>query len=122
MNANVQAARPRGWHHGWNIVAVGILSQTVANGLTYNSFSLFLLDWSAQLHTPISSLTLAVALMGTMASIVAPAAGVLADRYPARTLFAVGLLGIALFYFAVGSVTAPWQLLLLYGVLAPPAL
>jgi hypothetical protein len=53
-------ARPRGWYHGWNIVAVCIVSQVAANGLTYNAFSLFLRDWSRELHAPISRLQLAV--------------------------------------------------------------
>jgi len=122
MNANVDAARTRNWYHGWNIVAVCILCQTVANGLTYNSFSLFLRDWSAQLHTPISSLTLCVALMALVAAAASPAIGVLADKYPARRLFVSGLLGMALFYIGVGSITATWQLLALYGVLAPISL
>jgi MFS family permease len=122
MNANVDAAPTRGWYHGWNIVAVCILCQTVANGLTYNSFSLFLRDWSAQLHTPISSLTLSVSLMALVAAAVSPVIGILADRYPARRLFVFGLLGMALFYIGVGSITATWQLLALYAVLAPVSL
>jgi MFS family permease len=122
MNANASSARPRAWYHGWNIVAVCILSQAVANGLTYNSLSLFLRGWSAELNTPISRLTLSVAIMGTVAAALAPFIGVLADKYPARRLFVCGLLGMALFYVGVGSVTAAWQLLVLYGVLAAPAL
>jgi len=122
MNANALSARPRAWYHGWNIVAVCILSQAVANGLTYNSLSLFLRGWSAELHTPISRLTLTVAIMGTVAAALSPFIGMLADKYPARRLFVCGLLGMALFYAGVGSVTAAWQLLVLYGVLAAPAL
>jgi MFS family permease len=122
MNVSAEAAQPRGWYHGWNIVAVCILSQTVANGLTYNSFSLFLRDWSAQLHTPISSLTLAVAMMGIVSPLLAPVAGVFADKYPARTMFVFGLAGIAILYFGVGSITARWQLLALYGLIAPVSL
>jgi MFS family permease len=122
MNAIAPTARLRAWYHGWNIVAVCILSQAVANGLTYNSLSLFLRGWSAELNTPISRLTLTVAIMGTVAAVLSPFIGVLADKYPARRLFVGGLLGMALFYAGVGSVTAAWQLLVLYGVLAAPAL
>jgi MFS family permease len=74
------------------------------------------------LHTPISRLMLTVAIMGTVASVVSPFVGALADKYPARRLLVGGLLGMALFYICVGSVTASWQLLVLYGVLAAPAL
>ena len=122
MNANASIAAPRGWYHGWNIVAVCILSQSMGNGLTYNALSLFLKGWSRELNTPISRLTLTVAIMGTVAAIVSPFVGALADKYPARRLLISGLLGIGLFYVCVGSVTASWQLLVLYGVLAAPAL
>jgi MFS family permease len=122
MNPSVTDTPPRGMYYGWNIVAVCILSQTVANGLTYNAFSLFLRDWSAQLHAPISSLTLAVAAMTMVCAVMSPLVGVLADKYPARGLFACGLLGIAAFYFAISAVTATWQILALYGLLAPISL
>ncbi len=122
MNANASIAAPRGWYHGWNIVAVCILSQAMGNGLTYNALSLFLKGWSQELNTPISHLTLTVAIMGTVAAVVSPFVGALADKYPARRLLVIGLLGMALFYVLVGSVTASWQLLVLYGVIAAPAL
>src|SRR5208337_5204766 len=99
------------WYHGWTIVAVCILCQSVANGLTYNALSLFLRGWSVDLHTPISRLTLGVAIMGTMCAVISPLVGALADKYPARRLFVCGLLGMALFYVGVGSMTAAWQLL-----------
>ena len=122
MNANASIAAPRGWYYGWNIVAVCILSQSMGNGLTYNALSQFLPGWSRDLHTPISHLMLTVAIMGTVAAIAAPFVGALADKYPARRLLVCGLLGIALFYVCVGSVTAAGQLLVLYGVIAAPAL
>jgi MFS family permease len=122
MNVNASIAAPRGWYHGWNIVAVCILSQAMGNGLTYNALSLFLNGWSQELNTPISHLTLTVTIMGTVAAIVSPFVGALADKYPARRLLVGGLLGMAVFYVCVGSVTASWQLLALYGVIAAPAL
>jgi MFS family permease len=115
-------ARPIGWYHGWNIVAVCILSQVAANGLTYNTFSLFLRDWSAALHSPVSQLQLAVAAMAVVAALISPMVGAWADKYPARRLFACGLIGMAIFYVAIGWVRATWQLLALYGLLAPLSL
>jgi len=123
MSARVELARQRGWYyHGWNIVAVCIICQGVANGLTYNSSSLFYEDWSKELHAPISRLTLGIALMGVVAAMMSPLVGALADRYPARRLFVPGLIGMALFYLGVGSITAPWQLLALYALVAAPSL
>lgn len=122
MNANASTVRPRAWYHGWNIVAVCILCQSVGNGLTFNAVSLFLRGWSSDLHAPISELTLGLAFMGTVAAALSPFVGALADRYPARRLFVIGLLGIALFYAGVASVTRARQLLVLYGMVAAPAL
>lgn len=109
----------RGWYHGWNIVAVVILSQVAANGLTYNSFPLFLPDWSQEFHVPISQAQLALAAMTILAAILSPVVGTFADKYPARRIFAAGLLGMALFYAAISVTTAVWQIQALYGLLVP---
>jgi MFS family permease len=115
-------AQPRAWYHGWNVVTACILSQVAANGLTYNTFSLFLRDWSAELHTPISRLQLSVAAMALVSAFLAPVVGALADKYPARRLFTFGLLGMALFYVAISAATQAWQIIALYGLLVPLAL
>jgi MFS family permease len=122
MTVASHARAPRGWYYGWNIVAATILSQVAANGLTYNAFSLFLPDWSAQLHAPVSQLQLAVAGMVLVAAPISPAVGALVDRRPARPIFAVGLLGMAVFYLAISTARSAWQLLGLYTLLAPVAL
>jgi MFS family permease len=121
MASGSEAAR-RGWYHGWNIVAVAMLAQVAANGLTYNAFSLFLKDWSADLHAPKSQLQLAIAAMGLFAALLSPLVGGWADKYPPRRLFGLGLLGMALFYLAVSFAQAPWQLIALYAFLVPLAL
>ena len=72
MTTTQSAAQRRGWYHGWNIVAVCVLSQTVANGLPVNAFSLFLRDWSAQLHTPISTLQLGIVAFGLVSAFCRP--------------------------------------------------
>jgi MFS family permease len=122
MTQSASPGSSRGWYHGWNITAVCILSQVAANGLTYNAYSLFLRDWSAELHAPISQLQLPVAAMALVAALIAPFVGSLADRYPARRLLGWGLLGIATFYAAISFVQQAWQILALYGLLVPLAL
>jgi MFS family permease len=114
--------RQRGWYHGWNIVAVCVLSQIAANGLTYNAYSLFLRDWSAELHAPVSQLQLPIAGMALVAAMLSPLVGVLADKYPARRLLGWGLIGMAIFYLAISAATATWQIVALYALLAPLAL
>jgi MFS family permease len=122
MTQAASATPTRGWYYGWNIVAVCVLSQVAANGLTYNTYSLFLRDWSAQLHAPISQLQLPIAAMSLVAALLAPLAGVFADRYQARRLFAIGLVGMAIFYFAMSTATAAWHVFALYALLVPAAL
>lgn len=122
MTQSADPVQQRGWYYGWSIVAVCILSQVAANGLTYNAYSLFLRDWSADLHAPISMLQLPIAAMALLAALLAPMIGVLADKYPARRLLGWGLLGMALFYLAISVATAAWQVVALYGLLAPLAL
>lgn len=110
------------WYYGWNIVAVAILSQVAANGLTYNAFSLFLKDWAADLHVKISLLQLTVVGMVWIAAPISPFVGTLVDKSPARPLFAFGIFGMAAFYVGVSFVTQAWQLIALYTVVASVAL
>ncbi len=121
--SKAHSAPPRGgWYHGWNIVAVCALSQTVANGLPVNAFTLFVQDWSAELHTPISSLQLGLAALGVFSSLFAPFVGTLVDKYPARLLMGAGLAGIAVFNIGISFVSTAWQFLALFMLLLPIAI
>lgn len=116
------ATRARGWYHGWNIIAVCVLLQMAANGLSVNSFTLFLHSWVVDLHTKISWLQLAMLPLSFTMAIVSPLVGVLADKYSARTLFGVGMVFLAAFCGGIGAVTKLWQLMALYAVLFPLAI
>ena len=116
-------ARPRAlWYHGWNIVAVAILSQIAGNGLALNSMSLFLHDWARDLHAPISALLVAILPFSVIVSISSPLIGALADRYPARLLIAIGLTGMVAFCLLMSLADATWQVWMLYGILFPISL
>jgi MFS family permease len=122
MNDVTGDRRKRGWYHGWNIVAVCILSQVAANSLPINAFSLFLHDWSAQLHVPVSSLELGIAACGLGCAFLAPVAGMLSDKYPARNVLAGGLAGLAVFCVSLSFVTKLWEYLALYALMLPLAM
>ena len=110
------------FYHGWTIVGVTILSQIAANSLTYNAFSLFVADWSRDLATPVSTLMLCIVALIWVAAALSPFVGALADRIPVRRLFAAGLAGMAVFFFAASLTTAGWQLVALYALVCSPAL
>ena len=110
------------WYHGWNIVAVCIACQVSALALTLNCFSLFLHDWTREFAAPVSTLSIAVLIFSLGCSVVVPFAGAAADRYPARWVFGLGLLGLIVFHVAMGFVTRSWQVVLLYSTLLPVAI
>jgi MFS family permease len=114
-----QGASRLGWYYGWNIVALCVLSQAAANGVSINAFSLFLHDWSAELHTPVSTLQLPVAGLALVGAVLSPVIGAFADKYPAKLLLALGLAVMTGFYLGVSWMRASWQFLVLYTLVAP---
>ena len=116
MDSPSHSRRSPPWYYGWNIVGVCVLSQVAVSGLTVGPFSLFLHGWSVQLHSPISTFTLGFSAFGLITALLAPLAGVCADRYPSRYLFGGGLLVMALFYVALSFATASWQIVVLYAL------
>jgi MFS family permease len=121
VSTSSDAGARRGWYYGWNIVAVSVLSTILVNGLAGNSFSLFLHDWSAELHCPISSLLLGMSIMGISIAFVGPFAGVMADKYSIRLVFGIGLAAITFMCIAMSFITAVWQIQVLYALVLPIA-
>ena len=122
MSSQTSGASRKGWYHGWNIVAACVLSQLATLGLPLNAFSLFLNDWSNELNTPISVFQLTQPAFGVITAVLCPIVGIIADKYPARRLFGGAMIAMALFCIAIGSVTAAWQIFVLYGLLLPFAI
>ena len=113
-----------GWtlYYGWVIVGATVLAQIAGHALPVNSFSLFLREWSRDLHVPISQLLLALSSLGLLSSVWSPLVGYFADKWPARWLVAAGLLLMVIFDYGVGSITRVWQLWALYGGVLTPAI
>jgi MFS family permease len=119
MITRLDGSGGRAWYHGWNIVAVCVLAGIASSALPINAFSLFLSDWSAQLHAPVSTLQLGIGACGAACALLAPFVGVLADKYSSRWLFGIGLAGVALLCLGTSYMGAIWQYLALYAVLLP---
>lgn len=113
--------RARRYYHGWNIVALCVAVQIAALGLTLNSFSLFLHDWTAEFGMPVSAFALGVTIFSVGCAAVAPFAGLLADRMPAKWLFGALLVVIALIHVAISRVGNGWQIVWIYALALPVA-
>lgn len=107
------------WYHGWNIIAVCVLAGVAASALPINAFSLFLHNWSTQLHVPISTLQLGMGACGMGCALLGPLAGMLVDKYPTRNILGLGLGGMGLSCLGISIATRPWQFLAIYAVLLP---
>jgi MFS family permease len=112
---------PSLWYHGWNVVALCVLVQIAALGLTLNCFSLFLHDWTREFGMPVSDFALGISIFSLGCALVAPFAGLAADRVPARWLLSAMLLALALFHLALSFANGGWQVVALYAVLLPVA-
>ena len=119
MMIETRATRVNHIYYGWYVVAISVLTQVAANSLSINAFSLFLRPWSAEMHTPISTFMLAIGSIGTVAAFLAPVAGTFADKYPARMIYAIGLVVLALGFLVVSFAHAPWQILASYALILP---
>jgi MFS family permease len=108
----------RGYYHGWNIVAVCIVSQFTALGILVNCFSLFVEGWHAAFGTPISTLATGITLFSLSCAVWAPWVGVLAERFELRKIMVTALLGVALVHVAIAWATAGWQIVALYSLVA----
>ena len=115
MTSPTAGPRRGGWYYGWNIVAVCVLAGIAANGLPISCLSLFLGNWAHDLHTPISSLLIALLPLAFVTALASPVIGALADRYPARWLFGAGLVGVTVFCLGISLATTTWHIWVLYG-------
>jgi len=110
------------WYHGWNVVAVCVLSQVAALGVATNCFSFFLEPWSREFGMPMSTLTLSITLFSVSCAVLAPIAGRICERYSVRHIFVIATLGVVLFHVLIGMASAGWQVIALYMVLMPVAI
>jgi MFS family permease len=111
-----------GWYYGWNVVAVCVLAGIAASALPINAFSLFLGEWTAALHVPVSTLQIGIGLCGLGSALFSPLAGILADKYSGRRLFTIGISGIAVFCLGISWVSQIWEYLVLYALILPISL
>jgi MFS family permease len=105
---------------GWWIVLVAIVAQAFSLpamlGYTFGVFAKPLAD---HFHTNRASIALAVSLLDLVLTFSAPGAGRLVDRYSARRVIVVSLVGLTFCLIALSLVQPPlWHFYALYAVAA----
>jgi sugar phosphate permease len=103
--------------YGWIIVGLGFFTAFFGIGLTWAA-SIFAVPMQDDLGWSRSIIFLAVSLRGWMGIVVAPIVGRQLDRrHGARILAVIGGALNTVSLIAISQVTAPWQFILLFGVL-----
>lgn len=105
------------WYPGWNVVGSTLVAQIFSIGLSVNCLSLFLIHWSGEFHAPVSEILLAIIPTIVISGLFSPILGAWSDKYPARWIFGVGLVGLGLGFIALSRVTAVWQIWAVYTYL-----
>jgi MFS family permease len=105
------------WHHGWNVLAVGLLFQALSFGIAIYCFTFYVAPWSAEFgvgrgEVMLVFLSLQLALGG-----LAPFAGRALDRLSIRGLVCAGALCLALGLALGARATQLWQLGVLHATL-----
>lgn len=120
--ATLEAApRQGGWYHGWNVVAAAWLACIMALGLPLSSVTMFLADWSHDFQAPVSEVLFGLLPSTIVIALFAPFVGGLADKRPARVIFAIGLLAAGASQIAISYVNSVHMFWLVYATLVPLA-
>jgi len=110
------------WYHGWTIIAVSLVCQTLTIGTVFISFTFFAQQWAQDFGAEQSRVQLAF----TAASFSVCGLGLFIGRFfdtmSVRVLMAVGMGLFALTGALLSLATGVWQVIALYGALLPFAM
>lgn len=110
----VAAGRETGGHrpmvHGWRIVAVFAITQTVGYGTLYYAFAVLLHPIARDLHTSATTVTGALTAAILTSAVMAVPVGRWLDRHGGRTVMTLGALGGAALLVVWSQIHAVWQL------------
>ncbi|BAH45179.1 conserved hypothetical membrane protein [Brevibacillus brevis NBRC 100599] len=104
-------------HYAWIILFVTFAALSAVQGIRL-SFGAFIEPWENQFSLDRGTISLISALSFVVYGISQPIAGRLIDRFGARTILLYSTLLVGLSMMFTQWVTSPWQLFLLYGVIA----
>jgi len=104
-------------HYAWIILLLVFIALLSSQGVRL-SFGTFITPWEEEFSTSRSVISLVAFISYIIFAISQPYVGKLIDTYGIRTIFTVSSLIIGVSMILTFFVTAPWQLMILYGVIA----
>jgi len=104
-------------HYAWFILLLVFIALLSSQGVRL-SFGAFITPWEEEFSTSRSVISLVAFISYIVFAISQPYVGKLIDTYGIRTIFTISSLIIGISMILTFFVTAPWQLMILYGVIA----
>ncbi|UFJ39408.1 MFS transporter [Brevibacillus humidisoli] len=104
-------------HYAWVILAITCLTLLAVQGVRL-SFGAFIQPWEEEFSVDRGMISLISMVSFIVYGISQPIMGKLIDRFGVRLILSASTLLIGVSILATYLVTSPWQLLILYGVLA----
>jgi len=106
-----------GFYYGWVVLGAACAALFMTGGVRA-SFGVFLKPIIKDLAWERGTLALGVSVQNLVYGFSQPFIGRFADRHGPRKVLSVGIVLMALAAFSMTLITSPWQVYLLYGVLA----
>jgi len=104
-------------HYAWIILLLVFIALLSSQGVRL-SFGAFITPWEEEFSASRSVISLVAFISYIVFAISQPYVGKLVDTYGIRTIFTVSSLIIGISMILTFFVTAPWQLMILYGIIA----
>ncbi|MBM7660978.1 MFS family permease [Bacillus mesophilus] len=105
------------FHYAWIILALSFLALLSAQGVRL-SFGAFIEPWEDEFSTSRGTISLVALISYIVYGVSQPFIGRLVDQYGVRVIFSFSVLLIGLSTIATFFATSPWQLMIIYGVIA----
>lgn len=105
------------WYYGWNVVGVGLAFQAVTFGLTFFSFTFWVVPWMDEFGATRGEIMIAVMATNIAMGAIAPFAGPAMDRLSIRMLVCLGAISFSAGFALIAAATALWQIIAIYASL-----
>lgn len=99
---------------GWLVVAAGFICLTIASGIGWYVFPVYLTTIQAELGWSMTQLTLAVTVWALAGAVFSPLAGVWIDKYGPRKVMTIGTVCQIVATVLIAHMTAPWHMYILF--------